>query len=45
MGGAEMGQWLSYSMKIGDLRVEVRDDEIIVRQPVIGFCAIYSRPK
>ena len=44
MGRAEMGQWLSYSMKIGDLRVEVRDGEIIVRQPVIGFCAIYSKP-
>jgi hypothetical protein len=39
-----MGQWLSHSMKVGDLCVEVRDGEIIVRQPVIGFCAIYSKP-
>jgi hypothetical protein len=39
-----MGQWLSYSIKVGDLLVEVRSGEIIVRQPVIGFCAIYSKP-
>jgi hypothetical protein len=39
-----MGQWLSFSVKAGDLRVEVRDAEIIIRQPVIGFCAIYSKP-
>jgi len=39
-----MGQWLSFSVNAGDLRVEVRDAEIIIRQPVIGFCAIYSKP-
>jgi hypothetical protein len=39
-----MGQWLSYSMKVGDLHVEVRNGEIIVRQPVIGFYAIYAKP-
>jgi hypothetical protein len=42
--GAKMGQWLSYSMKVGELRVEVSRGEIIVREPVIGFCAIYSKP-
>ena len=31
-------------MKVGDLRVQVRTGEIIVRQPVIGFCAIYCKP-
>src|SRR5262245_20005145 len=42
--GAKMGQWLSFSVNAGDLRVEVRDAEIIIRQPVISFCAIYSKP-
>ena len=31
-------------MKVGDIRVEVRTGEIIVRQPVVGFCAIYCKP-
>ena len=31
------------AVKFGDLRVEVRTGQIIVRQPVIGFCAIYCK--
>ena len=32
------------AVKVSDLRVEVRTGEIIVRQPVVGFCAIYCKP-
>jgi hypothetical protein len=40
----ESEKWRALAVKVGDLCVEVRTGEIIVRQPVIEFCAIYCRP-